>query len=225
MAQSSITIKKGSSYRDITLPFAFIGIFVVVLLAIYFYLFHGGFSMDSDDWGNFGDFFGGISVALLTAMNVYIFYRLTRQMNERTDEHAIEQQRINAIVGRAEVQRFIFKQIDELSAPIIKGEESMEEALVHVRNLYYMLNCSEFNVIFSPNCEDKRMELCELIQPIIGLDENGDKAEATKKNDNKTWDELRNKLIVLEVFINKAMIEGANSLVKDNEETTHQQAC
>ena len=215
MAQSSITIKKEPSYRDITLPFAFIGIFVVVLLAIYFYLFHGGFSMDSDDWGNFGDFFGGISVALLTAMNVYIFYRLTRQMNERTDEHAIEQQRINAIVGRAEVQRFMFKQIDELSAPIIKGEETMDEALVHVRNLYYMLNCSKFDVMFSTGCEEKRVELCNLIQPIIGIDEDGNLVESTKTNDNKSWDDLRNKLIVMEVYINRAMIKGANSLVKD----------
>ena len=151
-------------------------------------------------------------------MNVYIFYRLTRQMNERTDEHAIEQQRINAIVGRAEVQRFIFKQIDELSAPIIKGEESMEEALVHVRNLYYMLNCSEFNVIFSPNCEDKRMELCELIQSIIGFDQEGNLTETTKKNDSTAWNELRNKLIVLEVYINRAMINGANSLMRECDE-------
>lgn len=225
MAQSSVKIKNECSYKDITIPFALIGLVMGVLLVIYFCKFNGGLSIYSNDWGNFGDFLGGIGVTLLTALNVYIFYRLTRQMNERTNENAIEQQRINSIIGRAEVQRFIYRQIDIVSVPIIKGEDKMDKALVSVRNLYFLLNCSRFNVIFSNECETKRVELCELIQPIIGLDENGDKAEATKKNDNKTWDELRNKLIVLEVFINKAMIEGANSLVKDNEETTHQQAC
>ena len=82
----------------------------------------------------------GVILTLLTALNVYIFYRLTRQMNERTNENAIEQQRINSIIGRAEVQRFIYRQIDIVSVPIIKGEDKMDKALVSVRNLYFLLN-------------------------------------------------------------------------------------
>lgn len=54
-----------------------IGCFGVLLLVLYFSVFHDGLSTNSADWANFGSFFSGCITPVLTALNIWIFYKLT----------------------------------------------------------------------------------------------------------------------------------------------------
>ena len=48
--------------------------------------FSATFSTNNADWGNFGDFFWGLGTMLLTALNVYVFYRLTVVFGKSEEE-------------------------------------------------------------------------------------------------------------------------------------------
>ena len=84
----------------------------LLLIAPYFILFHYGFSNDPSSWGNFGDYINGILTPILTAVNIYVFIRLTSKISEiednRTNE-AIQQERERSI-KELEQAKFQFEQ-------------------------------------------------------------------------------------------------------------------
>lgn len=43
---------------------------LTILLAMYFYIFHEGLSHDSNDWGNFGSYIGGVGSVIISAVAV-----------------------------------------------------------------------------------------------------------------------------------------------------------
>lgn len=70
--------------------FAFLAI-LVIMLGIWFFAYRpifstSTFSAKNTDWGGFGDFFWGLGTMLLTAMNVYVFYKLTLSIGESKND-------------------------------------------------------------------------------------------------------------------------------------------
>jgi uncharacterized membrane protein len=55
-----VSVKIQQIRRSATLFLALLGITIAIVLAIYFYKFHGALSSDPAAWGQMGDFFGGI---------------------------------------------------------------------------------------------------------------------------------------------------------------------
>lgn len=51
----------------------------------YLFYFHDGLSFDQNDWGNFGAYFSGILMPILTAINIYVFIRLTIEIEDRSE--------------------------------------------------------------------------------------------------------------------------------------------
>lgn len=62
----------------------------VIVLALYFIIFHFGFSNDSSSWSDFGDYCNGIITPILTAVNIYVFIRLTSKISEIESNRAQE---------------------------------------------------------------------------------------------------------------------------------------
>ena len=62
----------------------------VIVLALYFIIFHFGFSNDSSSWSDFGDYCNGIITPILTAVNIYVFIRLTSRISEIESNRAQE---------------------------------------------------------------------------------------------------------------------------------------
>lgn len=54
---------------------------IVTLVVVYFIHFHGLLSNHISDWANFSDFIYGLSTVALTAVNVWLFYKLTSAAN------------------------------------------------------------------------------------------------------------------------------------------------
>ena len=61
-----------------------------ILLIPYFIFFHYGFSNDSNSWSNFGDYFNGVLSPILTAVNIYVFIRLTTTISDIESKRAQE---------------------------------------------------------------------------------------------------------------------------------------
>lgn len=60
--------------RNVILCIIFVSIFI---LAFYFFMFNGGLSKDSNSWSNFGDYVNGVLTPILTAINIYVFIKMT----------------------------------------------------------------------------------------------------------------------------------------------------
>ena len=72
-----------------------IAVFTVIMIVFYIIHFNGGVSKNNSDWGFFGEYFGGIITPILTALNIYIFYKLTRTISE-IDKQNVEKQLIHS---------------------------------------------------------------------------------------------------------------------------------
>lgn len=81
--ESIESVKKGSRI--------FIGVIILALLImwiLYRHVFSGGFSGDSSVWADFSNYFYGIIILLLTAFNIYLFYKLNIMIAEGNEDSA-----------------------------------------------------------------------------------------------------------------------------------------
>lgn len=68
---------------------------VILVVGFYFYHFNGSISQDSDSWSNFGNYINGVLMPVLTAINIYVFIKLTTEVSkleERRSENAISKE-------------------------------------------------------------------------------------------------------------------------------------
>lgn len=68
-----------------------IGLLEAVLIASYFSIFNGTISTDNQDWDTFLQIFNGFVMAVLTAINIYIFYQLTVAIEDKNQERAVKE--------------------------------------------------------------------------------------------------------------------------------------
>jgi hypothetical protein len=57
------------------------------VLGIYFSKFHNGLSGNSDDWGNFGDYIGGVGCLVLSYALLWFTYRADKREEEVCNRH------------------------------------------------------------------------------------------------------------------------------------------
>ena len=71
--------------------FVFILIFVLILCVyvLYRYIFNGDLSSEISDWTAFVSILNGVGILLLTALNVWIFYKLTILIAENEEKHRL----------------------------------------------------------------------------------------------------------------------------------------
>lgn len=68
---------------------------VILVVGFYFCFFNDGISQDSNSWSNFGNYINGVLMPVLTAINIYVFIKLTREVSkleERRSENAMSKE-------------------------------------------------------------------------------------------------------------------------------------
>lgn len=119
MAEEKFTIRTRicnwwGKFKPIQRNFILVSIFLVMLpclVVCIFYIctFSGGLSHDNADWGTFGDFVGGICSLFLTAMNIWIFYLLTRTISEQEAKREDVRQKFEALRFKLQKQEELIK--------------------------------------------------------------------------------------------------------------------
>ena len=71
------------------LYFIGIGIVLFILFCTYRYVFNGNLSSEVSDWTAFVTIFNGVGTLLLTALNVWIVYKLTITIAEKEEQHRL----------------------------------------------------------------------------------------------------------------------------------------
>ena len=73
----------------------FAAIFIATML-LYWSVFRFGLSTQMSDWGNFGSYFSGLIMPILTAINITVFVKMTKEISsidERRSNNAIKAQK------------------------------------------------------------------------------------------------------------------------------------
>lgn len=88
----------------------FVSIFVLLVCIYFLYLpvFNGKLSHEISDWTVFVNIFNGIGVFLLTALNVWIFYKLTILIAENEEKHRLYGQKKDMLNNFARTIYLVF---------------------------------------------------------------------------------------------------------------------
>lgn len=62
-----------------------------IVLGVYWMVFHEGFSYNSADWGNFGSYFNGLLMPILTFVNIFVFINISMKLSALDDKRAEEE--------------------------------------------------------------------------------------------------------------------------------------
>lgn len=140
----------------------------VILIVPYFVFFHYGFSNDSNSWSNFGDYLNGVLSPILTAVNIYVFIRLTTTISNIESKRAQE-----AIVQEELRSDRELKQTKELFEKELEHDRiRLERELEHEKKLLLLqLRKQEIdsflNVMNDILVFERQHDINELAYPIL----------------------------------------------------------
>ena len=140
----------------------------IIILAFYFFMFNNGLSKDSNSWSNFGDYVNGVLTPILTAINIYVFIKMTiaiSSLEERRTNNAneIEEARLEKELKQAKEQ---FER--ELENDKIRLERELEnERKLLLMQLRKQEIDSFLNVMNDILVFEKQHDINELAYPIL----------------------------------------------------------
>ena len=113
-----------------------IGIFQLAVIVVYFCLFNGGISSSHQDWDTFLQIFNGFVMAVLTAINIYIFYQLTVAIEDKNQERAVKEKVFEAqsVITQMRVRQYEEVKVliyDVIAVIAKKKKENGELDLLH----------------------------------------------------------------------------------------------
>lgn len=159
------------------------GITLLTLVLVWFFAYRPNFShtpaCNNVDWGGFGDFFWGLGTMLLTALNVFVFYRLTNiygQSEQERDKNALKLQQRQF---EYEQKIAIIKDLRVIMVGIYNTHKMTEEMR---SDLYGILNRIQvLRNIYS--CENLCQKITDLRGKLLDFEIEKDK-EFVEKNEN-----------------------------------------
>lgn len=92
-----------------------IGLLELVIIIAYFCVFSGKISTANQDWDTFIQIFNGLVMAILTAVNIYIFYQLTVAIEDKNQERAVKEKVFEA---QSVITQMRVKKYEEISTLI-----------------------------------------------------------------------------------------------------------
>lgn len=92
-----------------------IGLLELTVIVAYFCVFNGAISTDHQDWNTFLQIFNGFVMAILTAVNIYIFYQLTVVIEDKNHTRAVKAKVFEA---QSVLTQMRVKQYEEVSTAI-----------------------------------------------------------------------------------------------------------
>lgn len=118
---------------------------VFILLGLYFYKFHGKLSSESQDWGHFGSYIGGIFSAV-TLLSVLHGMQLERKrFNEQKEEFENEKRALEEQRRKDDFERTFFRLLEYHNDKLFKIEYSENEISI-VDEIYQDIIAFDFSL-------------------------------------------------------------------------------
>ena len=137
----------------------------LILIALYFVFFHYGFSNDSNSWSNFGNYFNGILTPILTAVNIYVFIRLTSVISEIEDKRAselIKQEKLRSEKEMQQAESHFERELNHEKELLLMQLRKQEiDTFVNQMNRIYNYNTKEEGITSMNQVSDYLLSFCD----------------------------------------------------------------
>lgn len=150
-----------------------IGLLELGVIAVYFCVFNGAISSANQDWDTFIQIFNGLVIAVLTAVNIYIFYQLTVAIEDKNQERAVKEKVFEAqsVITQMRVRQY--EEIKVLIYDVVaviakKKKENGELNLLHKKlvELDNSLLFKNYKLQDASILENASMKIINVIQKI-----------------------------------------------------------
>ena len=148
-------------------------LFELLTIIIYFVVFNGGISNANQDWDTFIQIINSLVMAILTAVNIYVFYRLTIVIEDKNHERAVKEKVFEA---QSVITQMRVRQYEEIKALIYdviaviakKRTENGDLDLLHKKiiELDNSLLFKNYNVSDSSVLEEPSLKIIKTIKDI-----------------------------------------------------------
>ena len=151
--------------RNVILCIVFVSI---IILAFYFYMFNSGLSKDSNSWSNFGDYVNGLLTPFLTAINIYVFIKMTNAISSLEERRTINANEIE----EARLEKELKQAREQFEKEIENDKIRLDRELENERRLLLMqLRKQEIDSFLKVMNDilvfEKQHDINELAYPIL----------------------------------------------------------
>ena len=120
-----------------------IWIIIFVLLSLvpfgmYFCIFHGALSSDSNEWANAGTFICGFSALALTALNVYAMFAINNTLQEKQEDQYRESRNFEMFKLKLQIMNDFNDAYKNVHEELAKGKLNTEVIIVNMNRLYQL---------------------------------------------------------------------------------------
>ena len=206
------------------LVFILLGV-IIAFLILYIWRFHYGLSSDQLHWSQFGDFFNGVISPIFAAINICIFWYLTKVIDLNNDKRQNQNAEHEKNIILMQFRKTEVDRLDEALHYVIANNNKYDKLADRVFNAWAIASYFKLTKSAIFNIGDDSKIAKELDSLIVNLNELYDvlepKPEAETTISKNERDEVINRTIN-NIVINKgSIISSLQEITLNTEQTCH----
>lgn len=180
---------------------AVIGLLELVVIVAYFCVFNGEISTVNQDWDTFIQIFNGLVMAILTAVNIYIFYQLTVAIEDKNQERIIKQKISDAQTIITQMRLGEYERVKSLINDIIKD---IRCKIINEQRLFSLIKELESissSLLFKNGKISEQGVLNDTTNNILSLTKNVATLSSNEKLREELIAALKTYILIMEIYI------------------------
>lgn len=178
-----------------------IGLLELGVIIAYFCVFNGAISTANQDWDTFVQIFNGLVMAILTAVNIYIFYQLTVAIEDKNQERIIKQKISDAQTIITQMRLGEYERVKSLINDIIKD---IRCKIINEQRLFSLIKELESissSLLFKNGKISEQGVLNDTTNNILSLTKNVATLSSNEKLREELIAALKTYILIMEIYI------------------------
>lgn len=178
-----------------------LGLLELVIIIAYFCVFSGEISTANQDWDTFIQIFNGLVMAILTAVNIYIFYQLTVAIEDKNQERIIKQKISDAQTIITQMRLGEYERVKSLINDIIKD---IRCKIINEQRLFSLIKELESissSLLFKNGKISEQGVLNDTTNNILSLTKNVATLSSNEKLREELIAALKTYILIMEIYI------------------------
>lgn len=185
-----------------------IGLLELFVIIAYFRIFNGEISTVNQDWDTFIQIFNGLVMAILTAVNIYIFYQLTVAIEDKNQERIIKQKISDAQTIITQMRLGEYERVKSLINDIIKD---IRCKIINEQRLFSLIKELESissSLLFKNGKISEQGVLNDTTNNILSLTKNVATLSSNEKLREEFIAALKTYILIMEMYIVRQLVSS-----------------
>ena len=190
-------------------------------IVAYFCIFNGAISSANQDWDTFIQIFNGLVMAILTAVNIYIFYQLTVAIEDKNQERIVKQKISDAQTIITQMRLEEYERIKRLINDIIQDIRCKKIDRQKFFSLIKELESISLSLLFKNGKISEQYVLSDTTNKILSLTNNVETLSINENLSEELIATLKTYILIMEIYIVGQLIgsEDIETYIKERMDT------